>query len=43
MRLNVVTKQFEVLGDAYTSKEACDNEVKIMNEESGCAEYEYDI
>ncbi len=43
IRLNVVKKQFECLGDIYTSKEACEEEVLLMNKESGPVEFEYEI
>ena len=43
IRLNVVKKQFECLGDIYTSKEACEEEVLLMNKGSGPVEFEYEI
>ncbi len=43
MKLNAVTSQFEILGDVYTSKKDCEEEVKQMNEESGTFEYEYEV
>ena len=43
IRLNVVKNQFECLGDIYTSKDACEDEVLQMNKESGPVEYEYEI
>lgn len=43
IKLNVVEKRFEILGDVYTTREDCEAEVKIMNEESAPFEFEYEI
>lgn len=43
IRLNVVKKQFEVLGDEYVMKEDCEAEVDEMNKDSGPVEFEYEI
>lgn len=43
MRLDVVKKQFVILGDYYATKEDCEAEVNKMNKESGPVEFEYEI
>ena len=43
LKLDVVKKEFRVLGDRYATKEDCEEEVRIMNEECGPLEYEYEI
>lgn len=43
IKLDAIEKQFEELDTIYTSKEACEADVKNMNMESGYIEFEYEI
>lgn len=43
IKLDVVKKQFEVLGNVYAMKEDCEAEVDEMNKDSGPVEFEYEI
>lgn len=43
IKLDVVKKQFEVLGNVYAMKEDCEAVVNEMNEDAGPVEFEYEI